>query len=126
MSNETNYEKVSEADIKANARAAEINSLVKKLIDLCEVEPQASIIASICLPTDDSDSDGLCMAVYAGDSRTQISQINMLMENSADFKSDLMQVLALKVSKQMKQHGTSGNTLADQMLAKLNKTDKIN
>ena len=104
------------------ARLIEITTLLNKLTVVCSQKPYASIICSISVPA--SDGDYTVASIYAGDTQSQVNQLHFLAKKNPEFTNDLQLYLAHKIKKQMEENKTSGNNLADQMMAQMNEDDK--
>jgi len=119
-------EKASEKAVE-NPRIAEINKALTTLVDLCKVEPVVSIICSLDIPSGDENSDGTIISIYAGSSPAQVHQLDLLTQHEPQFEHDLSQFLSHRIKQKMDAEGTTGNTLADQMLANINESEtKLN
>lgn len=113
-------------EIASNPKALKIQAALKNLADLCQEEPQASIICSVCVPASEGEDAALMMIAYVGDTVTQIMQLDHLTQTTPQFLNDLKLFLELRIKRQIEAHGTSGDSLADQMLAKMESDQKPN
>jgi len=124
MTDLTESTKVTEEEINLNPRLKAINEAITNLINLCNVKPMASVILSVCVPNDlddpDTENDRSIVSIYSGDTVSHINQLDLFTEHESQFMHDLMIFLDIRVKRQMEAYGTTGNTLADQMLAKIN------
>ncbi|MCP4607721.1 MAG: hypothetical protein GY845_03250 [Planctomycetes bacterium] len=108
-----------------DARQTEIQDTINKLIKLCSSEPYVSIICSVSIPSNDPDNDEVTVAsIYNGDTISQVNQLIYLVEREEQFANDLQVFLSHKIEDRMKTHKTSGNDLADQLLAQLQENNK--
>ncbi len=111
-------------------RKLEISVALQRILDLCQLEPMASIICSIGVPLKDIESnDGYdleLISAYVGDTVSQVQQINSMVENNPQFLNDLSMFLDIRVKRQMEKAGTTGSKTADQLLTELNSDDLVN
>ena len=114
---------MTKANENENSRIPEINELLCKLSDLCKIEPEISIICTLYAPDEKKttldQAMGTLISRYSGDTYTQVNQIQHLIENEPQFLDDLMIFLDIRIKALMKANKTSGNHLADQLLASL-------
>lgn len=116
--------KITPEELAENPRLQEIHTALKTLIDLCNITPKANIICTISMAGESNDSDDKIISVYNGDTLGQVNQLHQLVENSPQFASDLRLLLSYIVRTQINNEGTTGNDLADQLFASLDKSDK--
>ena len=117
-------------EVSENSRLKEIGETMQKLVELCADKPAASIICSISVPDPEEIAgegfDVNIMNIYVGDTVSLIQQFDSLADHNPQFLNDLTVFLDLRIKRQMAKAGTTGNAMADQMLADLNKDELPN